>query len=489
MPRRLPELPSVTPLHSLKEPSPPPRPVSPIESLNTLEEDDFRIRFLPPDRHTGWRCCNGKVNKGRDNRHRCQNFQPAEELFITLDPAPEDASEVYLSREDTRHNGLVAVPRSLPAQYLIRFNTASNIRPEDLEACFKLVEQTSSLDYKSSSVGWSAAKKRQEMADPDMKYLLLTTSDGVSFTPAYRVHGFLSFMLTREDELPVIYCYEIHLLPSLQRRGIGKKLMRLMEDIGQQAGVQGSMLTVFTKNEIAKKVYERMGYGLHESSPSPRRLRGGRTKEPDYQILWKTLEGAWIDEESDHSSEEASAKIEDSASDVEDGLTNVQNDFKKEEMSIKSEEMDFVYEGSGAMNVKNENIDVRNDRLDVNYEAMGMKAEGVINDIKDEGEKLMIKDEEMDFKKERMEVKYKAMNVKSENRDVWYGGLDVKHEAVDMKAEGGNSNIKGEEKKLMVKNEGYDIAVKHEQEDVDAKPKIKKLDVNMKIEDCGRSGG
>ena len=292
MPRRLPAPPSVIPLHSFEEPSPPPRPASPIESLNTLEEDEFRIRFLPSDRHTGWLCCNGKVNKGRYKRYRCQNFQPAEELFITLDPAPESTAEEDLSHED----GDIG-PRSLPAQYLIRFNTASNIRPEDLEACFKLVERTSSLDYKSSSVGWSAAKKRQEMSDPDMRYLLLTTSDGVSFTPAYRVHGFLSFMLTREDELPVIYCYEIHLRPSLQGRGIGRKLMRLMETIGQQAGVQGSMLTVFTKNEVAKKMYERMGYEVHDSSPSPRRLRGGRTKEPDYQILWKTLEGAWSDEE------------------------------------------------------------------------------------------------------------------------------------------------------------------------------------------------
>ena len=233
-----------------------PRPPSPIESLNTLTEDEFRNRFLPPDHRLG---CNGKVRR---------SSRP-EELIITP-PAPED----NLSRvRDVNVNS---------SQYIIRFNTASNIHPEDLEACFKLVEFTSSLDYKSSSVGWSATQKREEMADPDMKYLLLT--DGTS----YKVDGFLSFMLTREDELPVIYCYEIHISPDLQGRGIGRKLMGLMENIGQQAGVKGSMLTVFTKNEVARKMYERMGYSIHDSSPSPRRLRG-RIKEPDYQILWKTL--------------------------------------------------------------------------------------------------------------------------------------------------------------------------------------------------------
>lgn len=415
MPRRLPAQPSVTPLHSFEEPSPPPRPVSPIESLNTLDEDDFRARFLPPDRHTGWLCCNENVNRERYNRYRCQNFQPAEELFITLDPAPEDTLEEGLPREDAWDIGLAGVPRSLPAHYLIRLNTASNIRPEDLEACFKLVERTSSLDYKTSSVGWSAAKKRQEMADPDVKYLLLTTSDGVSFTPAYRVHGFLSFMLTREDELPVIYCYEVHLWPSLRGRGIGRKLMGLMEDIGKQAGVQGSMLTVFTKNETAKKMYERMGYEVHDSSPSPRRLRGGRTKEPDYQILWKTLEGAWSDGYSEESSEEASTKDEDSASDVEDEGMDI-----KEEMDVKDEGMDLKYE---AVNIKDEARDVWNDGLGVKHETVDMKAEGVNVNIKGEEENLTVKDEDHDVAvKDDQEivdakVKIEGMDVKMKVED------------------------------------------------------------------------
>ena len=353
MPRRLPALPSSTPVLSFETPSPIPPD---IESLNILTEDEFRIRFLPPDRHSGGLCCNGKVDKGKRNRSRCQNVQPAAELLVTLDPAPDDILKDNLSREGARDIDPVGVPRSFSTQYLIRFNTASNIRPEDLEACFKLVEFTSSLDYKTSSIGWSAAQKRQEMADPDMKYLLLTTSDGITSTPSYRIHGFLSFMLTREDELPVIYCYEIHLWPSLQGRGIGKTLMRLMENIGQQAGVQGSMLTVFTKNEVAKKMYERMGYGVHESSPSPRRLRGGRTKEPDYQILWKTLQGEWSDIENEDSSEEISAEA---------GVLRM----SRRKCTLKDEGIDVKYE---PMNFKDRGA--WNDELDVGYEATDRKA-------------------------------------------------------------------------------------------------------------------
>ena len=258
------------------------------------------------------------------------------------------------------------------------------------------------------------------MADPHMKYLLLTTSDEISFTPAYRVHGFLSFMLTREDDLPMIYCYEIHLWPSLRRRGIGRKLMGLMENIGKQAGVQGTMLTVFTKNKTGKKMYERMSYEVHDSNPSPRRLKGGRTKEPNYQILWKTLEGAWSDGDSEESNEEASIKDEDNVSDVSDEGMDI-----KEEMDIKDE-----------------------------------------MDVKDEG----------------MDLKYEAMNVKDEESDVWNDGLDIKQEAIDMKAEGANVDINGEEEKLMIMSEDHNVAVKDEQEIVDAKAKIQGVDVKMKVE-------
>lgn len=42
----------------------------------------------------------------------------------------------------------------------------------------------------------------------DLKYILVKLGD--------RVDGFMSFMPTYEDEYPVVYCYEIHLLTALQ---------------------------------------------------------------------------------------------------------------------------------------------------------------------------------------------------------------------------------------------------------------------------------
>lgn len=79
----------------------------------------------------------------------------------------------------------------------------------ELDACFSLIEMTSSADYKKSKGGWKPRSKRREMELLDMKYLLVKNDDG-------DVSGFCSFMPTYEDDLAVVYVYEIHLGLGLQ---------------------------------------------------------------------------------------------------------------------------------------------------------------------------------------------------------------------------------------------------------------------------------
>ncbi|KAF3406597.1 hypothetical protein DPV78_000290 [Talaromyces pinophilus] len=229
----------------------------------------------------------------------------------------------------------------------IHIYSASTIPSLDFEGCFSLIETTSSEDYKNSSMGWSPTKKRKEMRLPDMRYMVLrgppqpsptpqrnhnnnsrtsgitststststsgdtsefsSTSEPTDTTPSpattpaastattttttasphSEVLAFLSFMTTYEDGKQVLYCYEIHIHPSLQGQGIGRHLMSLFEETGRRIGLEKGMLTVFTANRAAVKFYERLGYGIDEFSPGPRKLRNGTVKEPDYLILSK----------------------------------------------------------------------------------------------------------------------------------------------------------------------------------------------------------
>lgn len=81
---------------------------------------------------------------------------------------------------------------------------------EQLETCFRIVEDSSGADYRDSSAGWHPAAKKKEMRSPDLRYILVTEEDGVS------IKGFTSLMPTFENGEPVVYCYEIHLTPGLQ---------------------------------------------------------------------------------------------------------------------------------------------------------------------------------------------------------------------------------------------------------------------------------
>ncbi|KAL9123122.1 MAG: hypothetical protein Q9187_000311 [Circinaria calcarea] len=132
-------------------------------------------------------------------------------------------------------------------------------------------------------MGWSPSKKRKEMRLPDLRYLLVKSE---SDSPP---EAFLSFMLTYEDGHEVIYCYEIHLSPHLQRSGLGKRLMQIVEGMGRVAELEKAMLTVFTGNQDALGFYGKLGYEVDDYSPQPRALRNGVVKKPDYVILSKPL--------------------------------------------------------------------------------------------------------------------------------------------------------------------------------------------------------
>jgi N-alpha-acetyltransferase 40 len=164
---------------------------------------------------------------------------------------------------------------------------ARGLTSGQLNACLDLVEETSAEDYHASETGWSRTKKRREMKLPDLRYILLSDPSDTPKDP--KIVGFVSFMVTYEDGYEVIYIYEIHLSPPLQGKGVGRHLLRAVETIGANVGVEKIMLTVFKANERAANWYRKSGYAVDDFSPPARRLRNGVVKEPTYVILSKPL--------------------------------------------------------------------------------------------------------------------------------------------------------------------------------------------------------
>ncbi|KAF1982552.1 acyl-CoA N-acyltransferase [Aulographum hederae CBS 113979] len=206
-----------------------------------------------------------------------------------------DAEEVDYAQGISKINSLPAsefISTFLPAEsplltfagkdgtaFSISYFSSSDLSSSDFEFCFNLIETTSSEAYKKSVVGWKPKEKKEEMREKDMRYLIVKSKT----IPL----GFCSFMITTEDDYPVNYIYEIHLLPPARGTGIGAHLMRIVEDVAKQIGLAKVMLTVFTSNANAERFYRRIGYAEDEVSPPERRLRGGVVKRNSYVIMSK----------------------------------------------------------------------------------------------------------------------------------------------------------------------------------------------------------
>ncbi|KAG9240455.1 acyl-CoA N-acyltransferase [Calycina marina] len=193
----------------------------------------------------------------------------------------EDFVEHYLTPSPSIPWTTWTHPNNL-REFEVSLSSASALSEADFEACFELISETSSTDYKTSQDGWKPKAKRKEMKLLDLKYLLVKDEEGVK--------AFTSLMPTYEDGIQVVYCYEIHLKPELQGTGLGSVLMGHLEEIAAKIpGTERAMLTCFLANERGVRFYEKLGYVKYEYSPEPRILRNGTRAEVEYIIMSKHI--------------------------------------------------------------------------------------------------------------------------------------------------------------------------------------------------------
>ncbi|XP_012492320.1 uncharacterized protein LOC105804306 isoform X1 [Gossypium raimondii] len=132
--------------------------------------------------------------------------------------------------------------------------------------------------------------KRREMVAPQARYIFVYWNANEmmdnAFTPLL---GFLHFRFTLEEEIPVLYLYELQLDSSVQGKGLGKFLMQLVELIAQENRMGAVVLTVQKSNSLAMKFYiSKIRYVV--SSISPSRVDPLVGVEKNYEILCKTFD-------------------------------------------------------------------------------------------------------------------------------------------------------------------------------------------------------
>ncbi|XP_025832692.1 N-alpha-acetyltransferase 40 isoform X2 [Agrilus planipennis] len=144
---------------------------------------------------------------------------------------------------------------------LVQFQTkkVTDLDESVREWIFDLTKRNMKEKYETCSWGWNEKKKKEEMMDERAWYLIAKT-DANDFI------GFSHFRFDIDEGLEVLYCYELQLETIVQKRGLGKFMMQIIELIAFKNDMKKVVLTVL-KNNPNSGFFKKMNYKLDESSP------------------------------------------------------------------------------------------------------------------------------------------------------------------------------------------------------------------------------
>ncbi|KAJ0247849.1 N-alpha-acetyltransferase 40 [Hirschfeldia incana] len=139
-----------------------------------------------------------------------------------------------------------------------------------------------------------AKVKRKEMSSADARYIFVRELRNEASTQRIceegcdQIAGFVHYRFTLEEEIPVLYVYEIQLESRIQGKGLGEFLMQLIELIASKNKMSAIVLTVQTSNALAMTFYmSKLGYRISRISPSK---TNPPTLSAKYEILCKTFD-------------------------------------------------------------------------------------------------------------------------------------------------------------------------------------------------------
>ncbi|XP_073126403.1 uncharacterized protein [Henckelia pumila] len=139
--------------------------------------------------------------------------------------------------------------------------------------------------------------KRREMVSQEARYIFVHEISNKDFNEVSEFMGksrtcncrgptigFVHYRFIMEEEVPVVYVYELQLEPRVQGKGLGKILMQLVELIACENKMGAVVLTVQRTNSLAMNFYlSKLRYSISAISPS----KGVRKS---YEILCKTFD-------------------------------------------------------------------------------------------------------------------------------------------------------------------------------------------------------
>lgn len=142
-----------------------------------------------------------------------------------------------------------------------------------LQWAIDLTERNMKSLYETCTWGWNKERKIEEMTEDVAWYLIAKDKDGKHL-------AFSHFRFDMDFGEPVLYCYEVQVESEGRRRGLGQRVLSVLEKLARATQMRYVRLTALTHNPSASAFFRACGYSLDETSPP-------KDEAAHYEILSK----------------------------------------------------------------------------------------------------------------------------------------------------------------------------------------------------------
>eukprot|EP01036_Dinobryon_divergens_P026790 gene26790-35477_t len=130
----------------------------------------------------------------------------------------------------------------------------------DINKCFDLCKDNMEERYDASGYGWDDEDKLRELTEPGARFLLVREWPVEGDSEVGELVGFVHFRFTVLGEVidsmvgqPCLHIYDIHLEDDIQRKGLGKHLLTVLELIGRREKMAMLSLAVQLNDDFTEK--------------------------------------------------------------------------------------------------------------------------------------------------------------------------------------------------------------------------------------------
>ncbi|XP_052743985.1 N-alpha-acetyltransferase 40 [Bicyclus anynana] len=137
----------------------------------------------------------------------------------------------------------------------------TDLDKEALDWAIDLTERNMKKLYETCAWGWNKERKVEEMTDDAAWYLVARDKNK-------KLQAFSHFRFDMDYGEPVLYCYEVQIEEAERRRGLGQRLMQVLERLAAETRMHCVRLTALTHNPSAAAFFRACGYSIDDTSPA-----------------------------------------------------------------------------------------------------------------------------------------------------------------------------------------------------------------------------